>query len=625
MNIKNLRRSFALKIFIINSVLLISILSILSLFVINGVKLNANDREVKLALYVTNSLKYIINTNLDNLSNSLLIVSKSVEIKEDDENTSKIIKNLVDNTPLISSCLIYDKNANECYQYGLLELDGISEEAFFIESMKGKVYFSDIIKSDEERKHYIIISAPIYKYEKVEGVLLAKIELSSLSVLLNNLNVGDKGYTFITSSDGRAIAHINSEYVNNLNDFSNLEPVIRAMDGDTGVVKYKYDGEEYLSSYTSVEKNRWYIIYQIPISSALLELNVLVRQISYLIVVIIIVSVIIFIIASYLNHKPINEIVLVMSKISESNYNERFDNVRKDELGVIQNKFNEMMDLMQSHKDSLEDQVKERTSKLNYLNIDLNDKIRLLEETQYRLIQTEKDTLTTRLMNQFSHALNTPLGSVLTLSTYICDSLKSDKVETSNSKKHKLAIETIISEVRKMCQIIDALRAIENSGLSSKFEYFNLSTYMKDVLEKLKKEVYLSDMSIDMDVETDILIESNREAISNVVKELLVNTYNHGRLECEIKIFLKIFTFDDKVHIQYSDDGAGVEVENLDKIFEPFYKERMSSPGVGIGLSITKNVVDRILLGDIDCNINDKNNLQFEVRLNKQTYNYSKE
>ena len=57
----------------------------------------------------------------------------------------------------------------------------------------------------------------------------------------------------------------------------------------------------------------------------------------------------------------------------------------------------------------------------------------------------------------------------------------------------------------------------------------------------------------------------------------------------------------DQVHLIISDNGVGIEPQELENIFKPFYKIWTNTKGAGLGLSIIENVVTQKMNGNISC------------------------
>jgi signal transduction histidine kinase len=76
--------------------------------------------------------------------------------------------------------------------------------------------------------------------------------------------------------------------------------------------------------------------------------------------------------------------------------------------------------------------------------------------------------------------------------------------------------------------------------------------------------------------------------MQQVLLNLLDNAAQHTPEDRPILV--KLSDQNDKVFIRVVDQGSGVESENLEKLFEPFFSTR--SGGIGIGLSFVKHIVE---------------------------------
>ncbi|MFM7309266.1 MAG: sensor histidine kinase, partial [Flavobacteriales bacterium] len=94
--------------------------------------------------------------------------------------------------------------------------------------------------------------------------------------------------------------------------------------------------------------------------------------------------------------------------------------------------------------------------------------------------------------------------------------------------------------------------------------------------------------------ERAIQVEADPKKIQQVLTNLMVNSINYGRENGETKIHF--FDMGDNILIEVSDDGMGMSVEHLPRIFERFYRVDKSRSrnegGSGLGLAICKHIID---------------------------------
>jgi len=69
----------------------------------------------------------------------------------------------------------------------------------------------------------------------------------------------------------------------------------------------------------------------------------------------------------------------------------------------------------------------------------------------------------------------------------------------------------------------------------------------------------------------------------------------------------------DQVHLQFSDDGRGMDADNLARIFEPFYTTHRAHGGSGLGLYICYNIVTTQLGGSIQCMSQPQTGCRFDI------------
>jgi PAS domain S-box-containing protein len=104
-----------------------------------------------------------------------------------------------------------------------------------------------------------------------------------------------------------------------------------------------------------------------------------------------------------------------------------------------------------------------------------------------------------------------------------------------------------------------------------------------------------------------------RNLISNAIKYRKLNN-----VSCEVSIQVNITP--DLASITFRDNGIGISAENMNKIFEMFYRASEQSEGSGLGLYIVKNAVEK-LGGQVNVKSSPNKGTQFEISLPNQLPN----
>lgn len=112
-------------------------------------------------------------------------------------------------------------------------------------------------------------------------------------------------------------------------------------------------------------------------------------------------------------------------------------------------------------------------------------------------------------------------------------------------------------------------------------------------LSRIKAENLKIDIYTDIDEITNVNIDTNRmfQVINNLLSNSLKFTEENGR------IFIKVKNLENKILFSIEDSGCGIELNNIKKIFEPYNNiqseyTNSSKKGMGIGLSITKKIIE---------------------------------
>jgi signal transduction histidine kinase len=104
-----------------------------------------------------------------------------------------------------------------------------------------------------------------------------------------------------------------------------------------------------------------------------------------------------------------------------------------------------------------------------------------------------------------------------------------------------------------------------------------------------------------VDIDKNLELDSYPGAWSQVLTNLVLNSFVHGFGDREVgKIQISGISKNDSISVKYSDNGKGINKENLNKIFDPFFTTDKNL-GTGLGLHIVYNLVTQKLNGQIIC------------------------
>jgi two-component system phosphate regulon sensor histidine kinase PhoR len=190
-----------------------------------------------------------------------------------------------------------------------------------------------------------------------------------------------------------------------------------------------------------------------------------------------------------------------------------------------------------------------------------------------------------------SHELRTPIftiqGYLETLLNGAINDPKVNKVFLEKAMRHSSNLNTLLND------LID-ISMIESGLMSLSYRYFNLYNFLKDIIAEVKQ--FENSKNIDIilgDFDTEISVYGDKDKLKQVMINLLSNALKYTN---EGSVQVIVFDKNKTVTIKVKDTGIGIPHNEINRIFERFYRterERTSIiPGTGLGLAIVKHIIE---------------------------------
>ncbi|MDY6896455.1 MAG: ATP-binding protein, partial [Cyanobacteriota bacterium] len=254
---------------------------------------------------------------------------------------------------------------------------------------------------------------------------------------------------------------------------------------------------------------------------------------------------------------------------------------------------------------TLEQKVTERTQQLSQA-------LKNLQAAQKQLVESEKMAALGSLVAGVAHEINTPVGTSITAASTLKDetttfnnAVTEGKLKRSSLNNYlEVASEStnlILNNLSRASDLIQSFKqvAVDSSHLEKR--EFAIKPYIEEILNSLAPKFKNTALTLTVEGENDIIVESYPGALAQIVTNLVINSLNHAYQPGEKgQLRFQITQEQDKVNIEYSDDGCGIPPKNLSKIFEPFFTTARNQGGTGLGLHIVYNLVTQKIQGTID-------------------------
>ena len=233
-----------------------------------------------------------------------------------------------------------------------------------------------------------------------------------------------------------------------------------------------------------------------------------------------------------------------------------------------------------------------------------------LKVLEAQLIQTEKLTALGKVSAGISHELTQPLFDIKLLAESVIEDLSK-----TSTKPNKHKIEQILQRVNRCSTIINHLGEFGRDARNVKHTTNDLNKIIKNsfslVAEKFKK----SGLKIKHDFVKELLeINCNSIQIEQVITNLLLNAEDALANTKDKQIFVRTFFENGYAIVEVRDNGKGISKEQQHNIFDPFFTTKKLGEGMGLGLSISLNIIKNHG-GTIDLKSQEGKGTAFRIKL----------
>lgn len=273
---------------------------------------------------------------------------------------------------------------------------------------------------------------------------------------------------------------------------------------------------------------------------------------------------------------------------------------------------------MQREYRELEDRIAERTADLMAANVSLEDKIEalkstesILRETRDSAVQAGKLAVLGQMAAGISHEVNQPLTA---LHTYTDNAVSLLEMGRLADVRDNLGF--IKQMAVRMGNIVGEIKTFARKPKVERLEV--------RVCDVVRQAVMLVDTrrrqvgaQIDVtSVDDGLMVWADLQRLEQVIVNLLLNSLDSVAESSEKRIEISVTDGSSHIKITILDHGPGIPADVLPRLFEPFFTTKSSGQGLGLGLAISRMIVEE-LGGTIDARNLEPRGAIFTVVLEK--------
>jgi signal transduction histidine kinase len=320
----------------------------------------------------------------------------------------------------------------------------------------------------------------------------------------------------------------------------------------------------------------------------------------------------IFFLFNYFVSSPIGELTKGVRTMSKGTLGYKVHVKSKDEIGELATAFNTMSADLKVSRDNLEEysknleklvtertkELEEKTNRLEQINQDLTaarEELNILNKNLEKRVQERTKEVEKLLkqkdefINQLGHDLKNPLGPLINLLPFL------EEQETDVAKKEMLTVLHRNADYMKNLVVKTLELAVLNSP-NTKFsmEKMNLFSEVNQIIENKKILFDEKKVNISNTIDHTLKVKADRLRLEELLTNIFENSVKYSKDGCKITIDAE--QSNDMVKISLADTGIGMTKEEIDRIFDEFYKAdsaRHDIQSTGLGMSICKRIVEK--------------------------------
>lgn len=219
----------------------------------------------------------------------------------------------------------------------------------------------------------------------------------------------------------------------------------------------------------------------------------------------------------------------------------------------------------------------------------LSQSFKRLEENQEQLLQAEKLTSLGQMAASIAHELNNSLAGVLVYTQLLAKKMASDTLskEVASDYLSKMASE-IDRSSRTIHNLLDFARPS-----APRLSTVDVNQVIEKALSLVSHQAKLERIQVTKELNPSLPVlwadfDQLRQVFVNLILNAIQATENGGTLT------LRTFPANERgVRLEIEDTGSGISPENLRKLFTPFFTTKEKGQGVGLGLTVAHEIIER--------------------------------
>ncbi|MBI5640456.1 MAG: HAMP domain-containing histidine kinase [Nitrospirae bacterium] len=214
---------------------------------------------------------------------------------------------------------------------------------------------------------------------------------------------------------------------------------------------------------------------------------------------------------------------------------------------------------------------------------------RMLKELELRqkrfVMQSEKLASLGTMVSGVAHELNNPLSNI-----YSSCQILHEEIEEGDMAYKKEMLQQIEAEIERAKEMVHSLLEFSRKTTFKRKPY-SLAFLVEDTIRLIHGDIPAK-VEIEVDLPEEAWVFVDRQSIEQAFLNIIKNAIDSIPGDGKVSVFAEKDEHDKTYRINIRDNGIGIEPEKLEKIFDPFFTTKDEGKGSGLGLFITREIIE---------------------------------
>jgi len=314
------------------------------------------------------------------------------------------------------------------------------------------------------------------------------------------------------------------------------------------------------------ESNRWMLLYTV--------------------IAVIGVSVLTWIFVWRVVHRPIRALKLGTERLTHGDLGYQIEVTSKDEAGDLAQSFNQMSLQLRAANEEI-------TAWARTLEARVEQKTAELKNAHESMLQVEKMASIGKLAAVVAHEVNNPLSGILTYAKLMRKWLDRREITEERQKELHECLDLIATESRRCGELVKNLLTFSRTGPMN-LVWADINQTVERCIKLTQHKLEMAGIQLNLELSGDITpVHCDPAQIEQVILALVMNAIDAMPRGGNLWLRSRALPQSRQVELQVRDDGTGIPPDVLSKLFEPFTTTKEVGKGVGLGLAISRSIVER--------------------------------